>query len=61
MTETSNDNDHRSEHLHSLIQLLNEGTIARVERELHELHPAEIAHLLEALPHEQRDAVWELV
>lgn len=61
MTETSDDNDHRSEHPHSLIQLLNEGTVARVERELHELHPAEIAHLLEALPHEQRDAVWELV
>jgi len=49
------------DHLQAFTELLQRGTLAEVERELRELHPAEIAHLLESLPHEQRDAVWELV
>ncbi|WP_455217450.1 magnesium transporter [Kaarinaea lacus] len=47
--------------LTSFSELLEEGTLAQVERELTDLHPAEIAHLLESLPHEQRDIVWDLV
>lgn len=47
--------------LQAFSDLLDSGTLAQVERELHELHPADIAHLLESLPHAQRDAVWELV
>lgn len=61
MPQTKTNNETRSEHLQAFIDLLNEGTLAEVERELHELHPAEIAHLLEALPREQRDSVWNLV
>jgi len=48
-------------HLHDFDELLAKGSLAQVERELRDMHPAEIAHLLEALPREQRDAVWQLV
>ena len=61
MSQTKIDTENRNEHLQAFIDLLKEGTLAQVERELRELHPAEIAHLLEALPREQRDAVWDLV
>lgn len=61
MPHTTTDSEHSSERLQAFIDLLHEGTLAQVERELHELHPAEIAHLLEALPREQRQAVWNLV
>ena len=47
--------------LQTFSDLLRHGTLAQVGRELHTLHPAEIAHLLEALPHEERDIVWDLV
>lgn len=47
--------------LETFSDLLKYGTLAQVGRELLEMHPAEIAHLLEALPHAQRDIVWDLV
>lgn len=47
--------------LQAFSDLLSEGTRAEVRQELRELHPAEIAHLLESLPHEQRDVAWDLV
>jgi len=53
--------DTNRERLQAFSQLLEEGTLAQVERELQNLHPAEIAHLMESLPHEQRDIVWDLV
>lgn len=61
MPHNKTDTENRNVHLQAFIDLLKEGTLAQVERELRELHPAEIAHLLEALPREQRDSVWELV
>lgn len=61
MPNPNKDQEHSSERLQGFTELLREGTIAHVERELRELHPAEIAHLLEALPREERDAVWDLV
>jgi len=61
MPHSNTEHEHRTKRLQSFTDLLRDGTLARVERELHELHPAEIAHLLEALPREQRDAVWQLV
>ncbi|NOX91348.1 MAG: magnesium transporter [Gammaproteobacteria bacterium] len=61
MPNSNKEHEHRARRLQAFTDLLRDGTLARVERELHELHPAEIAHLLEALPHEQRDAVWQLV
>ncbi|MCF6211917.1 MAG: magnesium transporter [Gammaproteobacteria bacterium] len=53
--------DTNRERLQAFSTLLEEGTLAQVERELQNLHPAEIAHLMESLPHEQRDIVWDLV
>ncbi len=53
--------DTNRERLQAFSALLEEGTLAQVERELQNLHPAEIAHLMESLPHEQRDIVWNLV
>ncbi len=53
--------DSNRERLQAFSKLLTEGTLAQVGRELQTLHPAEIAHLMESLPHEQRDIVWDLV
>lgn len=61
MPNSNQDHKHLSKRLQAFNDLLVEGTLAQVERELYELHPAEIAHLLEALPREQRDVVWQLV
>jgi magnesium transporter len=61
MPHSNTEHEHSAERLQAFTDLLRDGTLAQVERELRELHPAEIAHLLEALPREQRDAVWELV
>jgi magnesium transporter len=50
--------------LHQRLRSLNEaferGTLERVQRLINELHPAEIAHLLESLPPAQREVAWEL-
>jgi magnesium transporter len=61
MSQPKSETEHRSKRLQAFLDLLQEGTLAQVERELRELHPGEIAHILEALPREQRDAVWDLV
>ncbi len=53
--------DTDAERLQAISKLLEEGTLAEVRQELEQLHPAEIAHLMESLPHEQRDIVWDLV
>ena len=50
------------EHLRSVIQsALAEGDFARVRAGLSDLHPAEIADLLESLPSERRAEVWTLI
>jgi magnesium transporter len=61
MSNERHEHEPGTQRLQALTELLDKGTLAQVERELREMHPAEIAHLLEALPREQRDAVWELV
>ena len=40
---------------------LETGAIQHATRMLNELHAAEIAHLLESLPHTERNLIWELV
>ena len=40
---------------------LETGTMQHAARMLNELHSAEIAHLLESLPHTERNVIWELV
>ncbi len=53
--------DTAHERLDNLQLALQQDDIAQVRQVLHELHPAEIALLLESLPHEQRNIVWEQV
>ncbi len=45
----------------ALSQALESGTMQHARGMLNELHPAEIAHLLESLPHTERNIIWELV
>lgn len=53
--------DTAHERLDNLQLALQQDDIAQVRQVLHELHPAEIALLLESLPPEQRNIVWEQV
>ncbi|VAX06678.1 Mg/Co/Ni transporter MgtE, CBS domain-containing [hydrothermal vent metagenome] len=47
--------------LQILQEVLDSGTLQQVARMLNALRPAEIAHLLESLPLEEREIVWGLV
>lgn len=47
--------------LETLTTALHSGTAEQVRRLLSSLHPAEIADLLESLPHGPRELLWELV
>ena len=42
-------------------EVLHNGSVAEVRAKLAELVPAEIAHIIESLPREERGSVWELV
>jgi magnesium transporter len=47
---------------HSLVELLvHKQNLAELQKKLDELHPADVAYILEALPIEQRLQVWDLV
>ncbi len=54
-----------SEQIKQQLQQFNQhlaaGQLEQARRILNQLHPAEIAHLLETLPLEQREVAWELV
>lgn len=47
--------------LQQFIHALESGTLHQLRLSLNGLYPAEIAHLLESLPREKREFVWELV
>jgi len=49
------------DHLDQINSLLSTGNTAGLGRLLNSLHPAEIAHTLEALPPDLRNIAWELV
>lgn len=51
----------REHHLRRFTQALGSGALSNVRRMLNSLHPAEIAHLLESLPADERKLAWELV
>ncbi len=48
------------DHLRFIAERLETGTFLRLRGMLNALHPAEIAHMLEALPHDDRIVVWRL-
>lgn len=54
---------HRQEGQHHdlLENLVHRQNLAELQRKLDELHPADIAHILESLPLEDRLTVWQLV
>jgi magnesium transporter len=53
--------DSSEKRLRDLTRALEHGTLHQFRLILNTLHPAEIAHLLEALPPAQRSIAWELV
>lgn len=47
---------------HALVEtLVHKQNVAELGKKLEELHPADVAYILEALPLEQRQIVWDLV
>ncbi len=50
-----------SDRIAEYTELVSTGSVAEVRAKLKGLHPAELAHLIESLPHTERDALWELV
>lgn len=49
------------EHQERVESLVHRQNLAELQRKLDDLHPADIAHILEALPLEERLTVWQLV
>ncbi|SDS72645.1 magnesium transporter [Pseudomonas oryzae] len=49
------------EHQELVESLVHRQNLAELQRKLEDLHPADIAHILEALPLEDRLSVWQLV
>ena len=47
--------------IQALSLALDSGTLHNARRMLNELKPAEIADLLESLPHTERNLIWDLV
>lgn len=58
---TNPDQQHSRDRLQQLTTALEVGTLRQVGKMINELHPAEIALLLESLPPAQRRVAWELV
>ncbi|MGB5281303.1 MAG: hypothetical protein WBN37_08320, partial [Arenicellales bacterium] len=55
MTVASNNVEDLIEHI---VSVLNESGIDHIADELQDLHPADIARLLESIPPESRELVW---
>jgi len=59
-TETTQTSE-SSERLKAFSELIEKGDAFEISRKLEELHSAEIAHLLESLPREDREKIWSLI
>ncbi|MDH5711805.1 MAG: magnesium transporter, partial [Gammaproteobacteria bacterium] len=57
----TNQSEKTENQFQALNMALETGTMQHAARMLNELHSAEIAHLLESLPHTERNVIWELV
>jgi len=57
----SAEREKRQQRLEIFSQALEYDTLANVRGMLNHLHPAEIAHLLESLPHHERSLLWDLL
>ncbi len=57
-----NQEQHKSQkHLQRFSEALESGRLITIRQMVNELHPAEIGHLLESLPPNERELVWEMV
>ena len=61
MADSHKDSAQAQDHLHKVSDALASGAASRVRRLIHNLRPAEIAHVLESIPKEPRIILWELV
>ena len=57
----SQNKEEQKDYLQLFTQLLRDNDLEQVEQQLEEMHPAEIAHLLESLPADLRELVWAQV
>ncbi|MDH3948295.1 MAG: magnesium transporter [Gammaproteobacteria bacterium] len=57
----SQNKEEQKDYLQLFTKLLRDSELEQVEQQLEEMHPAEIAHLLESLPADLREIVWEQV
>ncbi len=55
------DREKRQQRLELFSQALEYDTLSNVRGMLNHLHPAEVAHLLESLPHHERSLLWDLL
>lgn len=55
------EHEKRQQRLELFSQALEHDTLSDVRGMLNNLHPAEIAHLLESLPHAERTILWDLI
>lgn len=56
-----NSQEQSTERLQAFFDLIHEGDAEQLIEHLEELHPAELAHLLESLPREDREKIWALI
>ncbi len=61
MAETTKHKGKVQDVLQVAAEALESGTLRKLQRMVNDLHPAEIAHLLESMPGAQRRIVWELL
>jgi magnesium transporter len=61
LTESTEEEQQPHQRLQIFSRLMESGTLMQARRMLNGLYPAEIAHLLESLPLDKREFVWELV
>ncbi|WP_455375001.1 magnesium transporter, partial [Kaarinaea lacus] len=57
----SSETSESSERLKAFSELIHKGEAFEISQRLEELHSAEIAHLLESLPREDREKIWSLI
>jgi magnesium transporter len=57
----SQNKEEQKDYLQLFTKLLRDNDLQQVEQQLEEMHPAEIAHLLESLPSDLREIVWAQV
>ena len=61
MSDNTDQIEKTEQNLLTLTQAIEDGTLHSARVMLNALHPAEIAHLIESLPHRERQIAWDMV